>query len=341
MARTKVQKAVIEEPPPTLLDRKASFDLGNAYSNLKADGPVIDDFRSVIGSIGAANQLKGIPFGSCLKIDGIWYVVGDDAYTVAAATIEDFPTKDRYTSAWYRRLFAFALFKAYGSWYSEGILYPRIVSSVPASEFKIKERVEQIKANLTGRYELEMVSGACLHIVIKPENLTVIPEGAGTYYGQLSVNPKFGVGTWGILDLGYLTGDIVIFRDGNYIATRAVSDSTIGVCQIAEHISAHIYAAGGPELPAHEIDKELNCNAIIANGVHYNIAEAREGIIHTVAERINRFLVKATSQLNMTGVIVAGGGVDAYYDYIDAINKQKPANPYRSNVDGAFSMLED
>lgn len=338
------RKKQLPSPTPELAvgtTAKISLDLGNAYSNIRADGGIIADLRSVIGRIGNANQMKSLPADSAITIGGVGYVFGEAAYTFAANTLEDFPTKDRYTSDWYKRLFAFGLFKAYGMRLSEGVFYPHVVSSVPASEYKIKSRVEQIKARLVGSYEIETTQNTCLHVVIDPKNLTIIPEGSGTYFKFAEPGSKYERGVWVVLDLGYLTGDIVIFRDGEYMAEKSTSNDTIGVHKIAEAVAEFVYASGGPDQPPHAYDKVLMCDVIPVSGADYSIKEIRDTTIVEVAERINRFLQQATSGLNIAGVLVGGGGADRYFDHIHVKGiKEKATDPRRSNVDGGYIMLE-
>lgn len=333
--------------PEPMVGQKAkiSIDLGNAGWKIHADGGITADGRSVIGRVSSANQMRNLPFDSALKIDGVWYVFGDDAFSFAAQSIEDFPTKDRYISDWYQRLFAFALFKAYGLRLGEGVFYPKVISSVPASEFKIKQRVDQIKDRLMGVYELETTQGTCLRVVVKPDSIVLIPEGAGSYYRVLSEdenNSRYAAGIWPVLDIGYLTGDIVIFRDGNYIADRSASDTAVGIRHIAEAVAQHVYANGGPDQDPREYDKYLNCDNIQVSGMPYSIKEVRDQKVGELSERINRFLKKATTGLNVSGVIVTGGGAERYVDHIHIpFPKVKAPDPRRANVDGAFLMLED
>ena len=41
-----------------------SVDLGNAYSNLQADGNISDDWRSVQGVVSTASRTEELPFDS-------------------------------------------------------------------------------------------------------------------------------------------------------------------------------------------------------------------------------------------------------------------------------------
>lgn len=319
---------------PTLL----SIDLGNAFSNLKADHNVSEDWRSIIGLVGNSNQMRNLPFNDSLKLDGSWYVVGDSARTHAANTIEDYPTKDRYTSTWYKRLFSFALLKAYGQRLNEGPFYPKIVSSIPASEYKIKERASAIQAFLKGNYYLETIEGTHLQVCV--DHLLIIPEGAGSFMEASSVDSRCHTGTWIVLDIGYLTGDIVVFRSGNYVSDKSASDDTIGVRKIAEAIADYVRGNGGPSLDASIYDPYIDQDCIEISGTTYSIANVRQQTLFNLKERVNRFLTKAGNGENVAGYIITGGGADRYEQLLETrLPVIKLPNSRRANVEGGYEYL--
>lgn len=322
-----------------------SFDLGNAYSNVVADGNVNSDYRSIMGQVSNSSQLRKLPSESSIQIDGVWYVFGEATLTFAESNAEDFTTKDRYTSAWYKRLFSFAVYKAYENRVEEmsnnHIFYPRIISSIPASEFKNPGRVAQIKKHLLGDYSIGIVDEFTLKVVVTDKNLIVIPEGAGSYYSMLSSDPssnKYSVGIWAIVDFGYLTGDVIVFNSGEYIADRSMSSDDIGVKHIAEVVQDYVYPITGLDLDTIAYDVDLTCSEI--RGV--DITKIKQATLSEMGTRINKFIARATHGLNVSGVILSGGGTELYMPYIKlpfaiAITP----NPRRANVEGAYIMLKD
>jgi len=322
-----------------------SVDIGNAYSNLKADNGISDDWRSVQGVVGSASRLGALPFDSAIQHDGAIRVFGQAAIT-HTSHIEDYPTTDRYTSKFYKRLFAFALHRTYGLRFSESPFYPKIIASIPAREFAIDARVQQVRANLIGPYMIGNMQQTCLQVEVLSDNLTIIPEGAGAFYAmvQSTNNHPSEYGTWLVLDLGYLTADMVGFRDSEYMPDLATSSAELGIRFIADRISKFVRANGGPTLDPSHYDPQLQCDSININGRVYEIKSARALAATELAERINRFVARVSSDQAITGVILAGGGADLIRPYIQLEGLPIPiiaTNARRANVEGAYLMLRD
>ncbi|MHB8752915.1 MAG: ParM/StbA family protein [Aggregatilineales bacterium] len=163
------------------------FDLGNGFAKMLALldtgplGPI--RWRSVQGRTGKKTRLHQLPPDWTIKWRGTFYVFGERAYTECSDSLEDFPTTDRYVSEWYKRMFAFGLYKAYGLRVVDhpGPYKPDIVASVPAKEFANEGRLNAIIENLCGDYQIETVLNTQLEIEVTEENLTVIPEGVGSF----------------------------------------------------------------------------------------------------------------------------------------------------------------
>jgi len=322
-----------------------SVDLGNAYSNLQADGAISDDWRSVQGVISGASRMGELPFDSAIHYDGAWRVFGGAA-TTHTAHIEDFPTTDRYTSKFYKRLFAFALHRAYGLRFAESPFYPKVIASIPAREFAIDARVQQVRANLVGPYMIKNVHEMCLQVDVMAENLTIIPEGAGAFYAAVKSLPNHPAenGTWLVLDLGYLTADMVSFRDGEYMPDMASSSAELGIRFVADRVARFVRGEGGPSLDPSFYDPQLGCDSIQVNGRLFDIKAARTQAVTDLAERIARFVARVSSDQAVTGVILAGGGAELVRPFIQLNGLPAPVlapNPRRANVEGAYQMLAD
>jgi len=322
-----------------------SVDIGNAYSNLQADNGIADDWRSVQGIVSNASRLNALPFDSAITYDGAVRVFGQAALT-HAAHIEDYPTTDRYTSKFYKRLFAFALHRTYGIRFADSPFYPHVIASIPAREFSIEARVQQVRENLTGPYMITSTQQTCLQVDILPDNLTIIPEGAGAFYSMVrSVkNQPAEYGTWLVLDLGYLTADVVGFRDSDYMPDMANSSAELGIRFIADRIAKFIRGNGGPALDPSHYDSQLLCDTISVNGRNYEIKGARTVAATELAERVTRFITKVASDQAISGVILAGGGAELIRPFIQLEGLPVPIvapNPRRANVEGAYLMIRD
>lgn len=325
-----------------------SVDLGNAYSNLMADNAIAADWRSIQGLVSDNNRINELPFDSVIKFNNRWYVFGDATRTLSA-NVEDFPTTERYTSAWYKRLFAYALHRAYGLRLSESPFYPKVVASVPAREFANEKRVEKIKANLAGGYVIGNVAGGTLQVDVTADNLTIIPEGAGTYFymldkGDTNGRTLYASGLWAVLDIGFLTADIVAFRNGDYMPDISTSDPRLGIRFVADKVARFVRGEGGPDLDPSEFDEMLMCDSIVLNGSTYTIKETREKALNELGEGIGRLLQKEFSNSNVGGIMLTGGGGGYLTNRIKANNLPGIVlvpDPRRANVEGGFKLLED
>ena len=347
------KKAAVADPVATIEQtatdiRAISLDMGNAYSNLQADGGISADWRSIQGVVSENSRIGDLPFDTVINYDGAWRAYGELAPTYTNR-IEDYPTTERYTSRFYKRLFAYALHRAYGLRVQESPFYPKVIVSIPAKEYANNDRVQQVKANLSGAYLIENTQGATLQVEIMTDKLTIIPEGAGTFFYQLKAADVGGAsvvasGLWYVLDLGYLTADVLAFKDSDYMPDNASSRTNLGMRVIAERIAKYVRGKNGPDLDPSDYDRELQCDSISRNGHQYAIAETRNQALADVGERITRFLTQEASGQNLAGVLLTGGGAELLRPYISAPGL--PAiilvqHPRRANVEGAYKLLTE
>lgn len=325
-----------------------SVDLGNAYSNLRADGGITADWRSIQGVVGSNSQMNTPGFDDVINYDGAWRAFGGNTEKYTSG-FDDYPTTDRYTDPWYKRMFAYALHRAYGLRLREGPFYPRVVASIPAREFANPKQVEKIKDKLSGPYVITNIVNESLQVVIDRNSLSIIPEGAGAFYYMLDQGDKGGqsiyaTGLWFVLDLGYLTADIVAFKDSEYIAERSQSDDKAGMRLVAQRVAQHVRGEGGPSLDPSDYDPELLCGTITRNARVYNIQAVRDAALASLGERVSRFLIREASGQNLSGVLLTGGGLDLMRNYIKA-----PGLPAlipvpearRANVEGAYNLISE
>ena len=348
MGRKKVQPQATAEHTATAIS-SISVDLGNAFSSIRADGGIDEDWRSVQARLGTSSQMTAPPFDSTIKLQGEWYVFGQAAYTYASQ-IEDYTTTDRYTTSWYKRLFAFALHKAYGLRISESPFYPKVVASIPAKEYANDARVALVRDNLVGGYVIgNILDGDALQVVIDPERLTIIPEGLGAYYSMLGAADNGGQsvyssGQWAVLDLGYLTADLVMFRDGDYMAEKSTSDASYGMQNVAAAVAKYIRGQGGADMPPEYYDGQLACDSVSVNGVSYSIKTPRDMALTALGEGLGRFVTKAARGQSLSGILLAGGGDEFLRHKIKMVGTPpiiSVPNARRANVNGAFSLITE
>ncbi len=330
-------------PQPTEVDA-ISLDLGNAYSNLMASGGLSCDWRSIQGRLSDSTRLKELPFDHCINIGGVHWVFGAVAYTWCPRTLEDFPATNRYFSDWYRRLFLYALHRAFGLRLGEGVFYPQVVLSIPAGLYANEDVVRKVRETLTGSYRIGTTLGTDLNIVISPDALKIIPEGAGAYIACASApnGAVFQQGLWFVVDVGYLTSDIVAFRDGDYVPDLSNSDPAAGMRYVSGAVARKLHAITSVDLKPEEIDPYLQCDAMTVNSVSHPIGAYRTAALTNLGTRISGFVQRNSAGLNLTGIILAGGGADYVKEYVGGAGL--PAihiapNARRANVEGAFSLI--
>lgn len=333
---------------PTPNDNLA-IDLGNAYSNLRGDNGLALDYRSIMAPLGSAARVGKWgedDYQSVIGLGGSWYVTGDRCYTLAPDGIEEYPTVNRYTSTWYRVLFASALHRAFAARISEGVIYPRLIASIPAALFRNQAEVDKVRANLIGDYRIENVTGSALNVSIQDRKIVVIPEGIGTYFTFAfggGHNAQFLSGTWAIVDSGYLTLDAVFVRDGDYMPELSRSDEKTGISIVSEKIREGAFNQTRTRLDRATIDRALECDILTVNQQTINLKDYKEKNFAALANRAARLIESWAAGLNLQGIILTGGGASYLYPHLEsgeALPKIYLAqNPRRANVEGSYLYL--
>lgn len=323
--------------PPT----RISVDLGNAYSNLIANNGISSDWRSVQGVISDANRVKELPFDHCLNIDGTWYVFGEAAYTFAPRSLEDFPAVSRYTSNWYRRNLVYAMHRAFGLQLSNGILAPELVMSLPARLYSNPGFVDEVRRGLEGEYHPMNTQNTRLNFRLG--GIVFLPEGFGSYLHAAATYTQMERGLWYVVDLGYLTTDIVACQDGEYIPESADSDAAAGMGGVAQAVARYIEATQRVSLRPADIDPQLACDAIVVNGREVSIKATRDSALTALAARIARFITQKAAGQNLTGVLLTGGGAALISGKVALHDLPNPIlcpDARRANVLGGLALLE-
>jgi hypothetical protein len=343
MAKKTAQPSV--KAPPSLKETPhyLACDLGNAYSNIRSDNGVAADWRSIQAPLTTNTRLAELPINHVIKYEDEWWATGELCYTLAPESLDENLNLNRYTTPWYRRLFAFALHKAFYKSVGVEVVYPHVISSIPAGPFKSPATVKAVENSLKGDYEIGNVHGGTLYVSVP--KVTVIPEGIGTYFGYIfgpGNNKQFESGTWMIADFGYLTLDAVFVRDGEYIADLAKSDSLTGMSMVAEPIKDSILSETGVELDRAQIDKAMECDVIEVNSRPKNISLIRESTLSQLGKRAASLLEQWSRRANLNGIIATGGGAKYIYPHIisDVLPPMMLAqDPRRANVDGAYLYI--
>jgi hypothetical protein len=333
------------------------MDLGNGFSKILASGltnPI--RWRSVQGRMGHRSRLNQLPQDWTINWNGTYYVFGEQAYTECPDTLEDFPTTDRYLTDWYKRTFAFGLHKAFGlrlSTNGQAPHAPQIIASIPAKEYSNSARKEAIEENLFGQYSIGTVLGTTLEVEVSEANLVLIPEGVGSYlYMVAQRHSAMEHGLWAVLDLGYLTGDVVFFRDGEYVTDSSDSDDKLGMITVAQRVAAAIRGQGGPDLPEPqidafiaELDPRVESPCVEISGVPYAIHDVYHQAMTELGDRAVTFLKKKCAGKNLKGILLTGGNARWQSYFIQPQTQKLPAvtvciDGENGNILGAATMAQ-
>lgn len=338
------EPATVQTNPANDADN-ISLDMGNAYTNVQSDGAIALDYRSIMAPLSTSNRLGDLPVENVINYEGQLWAVGDACYTLAPNAIQENPTVNRYTSAWYKRLFAFALHKTLYKRAGQEIFYPRIISSVPAELFRNQDETAAIAANLCGHYEIGNTFGGQIIVDVLPRRLVLIPEGVGTYFGLVfggGNNAQYKTGTWMIADSGYLTLDTVMLRDGEYIADASRSDERTGLSSVADKLRDFVFTRSRTRLDRASIDNAMQCATITVNTNVINVEQARTDALIELGKRASLLLEQWSAGHNLSGIIFTGGGAEYLFQHITS-SMLPPltlaARPRRANVEGAYTYI--
>lgn len=338
MSKRKVESVIVETYESPL----ASFDMGNANSKV-ATADLKDEFRSILGRLSRARRFN-VDKLPVFIYEGQAYVYSDAGRDYMDNEPISFNDMTRYTDVRYRRLFVAALWHSFNHLATDGVLYPIIVSSIPASLYAGNDQVEAVKANLTGPYEIDGLDGRTLHCVVHPNNLLIIPEGVGSYFQALYLDKRIAVSEAAILDVGFYTTDLIFHNKGVYIAGSARSTKH-GVRQVAESVHRHLQAADDFQGDVPTVDNALESGSIQIANRCVNVTEQRDLAYAELADEIIAFYLANRGSRQPATVLLSGGGATGVFRALPEklLNegwRVVSGDPRRANVDGAFQFLQ-
>jgi plasmid segregation protein ParM len=249
----------------------------------------------------------------------------------------------RYVEGFYRKLFAAALWRSFRSLATEGVLYPVMVCSIPVSEYA-DGKAEEVKQNVVGPYVMDGLDGVSLYVTITPENLVIIPEGAGSYFQALyTPGSNLASREVAIVDIGFYTTDLVIFNKGNYVAGTARS-SKHGVQQVAAAVHHFLRQQYRYEGDVWTVDNELSAGAINIGNRCFDFTEQRDNAYCDLMDDILTFYRSSKGSRTPSAVVLSGGGAEGVYKFLSEDLKDEgwrvATNPRRANAEGAYLFLE-
>jgi hypothetical protein len=335
MAKKKAQ-------PEQILNPLASFDLGNAGAKIKT-ADLSTEFRSIAGRLSQSKTFGEIKSPLVFKFEEETLVFGDDARDLIDGEPIAYTDMRRYTDGFYRKLFAAALWRSFRSMAKDGVVYPVVVCSIPVSEYA-DGQADAVKQNVIGPYTIDGLDGLTLYAKIEPENLIIIPEGAGAYFQALYTPGSNLAGREvAILDIGFYTTDLVIFNKGNYVTGSARSVKH-GVRQVADRVHRFLRTQHRYEGDLWAVDSELENGCINIGTRCVEFTEARDNAYADLLDDIIAFYRSSKGSRNPGAVILSGGGALGAYKFLPDDLKDEgwrtSADPRRANAEGAYIFLE-
>jgi plasmid segregation protein ParM len=320
----------------------ASFDLGNASAKI-ATATLKTDFRSIAGRLSRARRFGDLKSPLVFSFEGETLVFGDEARDLIDGEPVAYTDMTRYTSGFYRKLFAAALWRAFQDIAPEGVVYPTVVCSIPVIEYAAG-RADEVRKNICGSYVIEGYNGKTLYAHVKASEIVIVPEGAGSYFQAISAGNGLGAQEVAILDIGFYTTDLTIFNQGNYVAGSARS-AKHGVRQVADAVHYNLVARHDYEGDLWAVDNVLEVGEINIANQCVQFREVRDQAFQNLVADLLTFYRSSKGSRSPAAVLLSGGGATGAYSFLpDDLRAQGwgivPGDPRRANVDGAFLFLQ-
>ncbi len=337
-AKTKKQQQPAETIHPL-----ASYDLGNAGTKIKTTD-IATEFRSIAGRLSRSRTFGEIKSPLVFTFDGETLVFGDEARDLIDGEPVAYTDMSRYTDGFYRKLFAAALWRSFRPQAAEGVLYPVVACSIPVSEYA-DGKADEVKRNIAGPYVIDGLDGITLHVNILPENMVIVPEGAGSYFQALYA-PGSGLAARevAILDIGFYTTDLIVFNRGSYV-TGSARSAKHGVRQVALAVHQYLRQAFNYEGDLWAVDSALEAGCMDIGSSCRGFADQRDDAYANLLDDIFAFYRSNKGSRTPSAVILSGGGAEGVYKFLpDSLRDEGwrvATNPRRANADGAFMFLEE
>lgn len=322
-----------------------SLDLGNAYTKVASDRWLNTDlpseFRSISGRLSKARRHGDYRSPLLFDFEGESWVFGDDVRRLCDGDPTFYTDMSRYTSGFYRRLAAASFWLALSHLAGQGLVVPRVVSSIPVQEFS-DGRADLVRQTLAGEYLISSLDGETLHLDVRPENLTIIPEGVGAYTLALSQAVGAGSREVAVLDVGFYTSDLTIFDRGVYAAGAAAS-AKIGIGQVAEKVAAFLRRDYRYNGDVWAVDARLDDGCIQIGRECVQFSDVRDASYSDLVDDLVRFYFSKRGSRVPAVVLLTGGKSGALYPFLSddlLASSSWRVMGARGNVDGGLLFLQ-
>jgi hypothetical protein len=331
-----------KKQPVAHIQPLASYDLGNAGAKIKT-ADLSTEFRSIAGRLSKSRSFGEIKSPLAFGFEGETLVFGDEARDLIDGEPIAYTDLSRYTDGFYRKLFAAALWQSFRHLATEGVLYPVIACSIPVSEYA-DGKADEVKKNVAGAYVVDGLDGVSLYATVQPDNLIIIPEGAGSYFQALYA-PNSGLAgrEVAILDIGFYTTDLTIWNKGNYV-TGSARSAKHGVRQVASAVHQHLRKQYRYEGDLWAVDSALEAGCMDIGNKCRGFADQRDEAYADLLDDVLAFYRSNKGSRTPGATILSGGGAENVYKFLpDSLRDEGwrvATNPRRANADGGYLFLE-
>jgi plasmid segregation protein ParM len=318
----------------------ASFDLGNSHVKVKTASES-SDFRSILGRLSRARRLGDLHTDLVFTFEDETLVFGDEVRDLCDGQPVAFTDRRRYTSGFYRKLAAAALWRAFRSIACDGVIYPKIVFSIPVMEYA-DGVADQVRDLLAGEYRIDGQNGVTLYAKLEKSNLKGLPEGAGEYFRAVAAGGGLGGLPVAVIDIGYYTTDLVLFNRGQYV-TGAARSLPKGARFVAERVHNWLKRTYKYRGDVYAVDSALKDEVIQVGANCINLREEKGAGYADLLDEIITWYYSSIGDVTPGAVLLGGGGGEPAFKYVPEELKAegwRVGGGRRGNVEGAFLYLE-
>lgn len=328
------------------MQRCAGIDLGYGFVKV-TDGQDGYVFPSVVGDGGAGPILR-TELRPPARVDDLRLAVDGQSYYVGHVAIRQ--SRLAYRSLSTTRVEGNdlrVLFLAGLSLFCQQPLNSlAVVTGLPPGRMHLAEELtRQVKGE--HRVVLHRHQGD-EEVIIRIDRLAVVPQPMGTYWsqvldarGQLREDSPLLEGRTGIVDVGFLTSDLVTVEGGEYVPERSRT-IPVGLATAFDEIAARLTAEHGVERQGYALDDAVIRGVVTVAGRQVDITDMRESAFRQLATKVMVELQSAWQVTEFDRLLVCGGGARALHQYLLPHLSQGavPPDPLTSNSRGYLAWAQ-
>lgn len=310
-----------------------SLDIGNGY--VKAiSSTKTDSFPSVLATEQGALNFESFSAGSDFIIEyaGTRYAIGDTAWKLGRMRVV-MMDRHRVGTDFYKALFVAALTSA----------VPRsgpvsVIFSLPVIWYSDRENVRD---QMAGEYKV-CRGDVEFTYTISTDDIRIVPEGFGTV-ALMTLNEKGEIfdrklasSRIGVVDIGTLTTDFILFDDLEIIPTKSDTLES-ALSDVWKFVGENISKTYGRDLEPHEVDMAIHDGAFKSRGKLVDIQKFKDKALSSLAAAVaGRIASLWKGGDEVDNIILTGGGARLIYPHLDFPHKFLVDDAHIANCQGAY-----